>query len=453
MIETTISYLKKLLETNQYTAIKHILTTINPADAALLFEEMFEGNYDEKEFVLCFRLLPKDLAADTFAYMNPEMQKNLISTFSDKELREVLSQSFVDDTVDMIEEMPANVVARILRNSNPDTRKAINEILKYPEDSAGSIMTIEYVSLRKEMTVEEAFVRIRRVGVNKETIYTCYVTENRKLIGLITVKDLLIAEADCKIEDIMETHLIWVHTHEDKEVVANMFNKYDFLAMPVVDNEQRLVGIVTFDDAIDVIQEENTEDFSKMAAMEPIEDSYFRTSVFKHAKKRIVWLLVLMLSATLTGALITHYEEAFAAIPLLVSFIPMLMDTGGNCGSQSSTLIIRGLALDEIKFRDIFRVIFKELRISLVVSSALAFVNAVRIYLMYDHNIALAIVIGLSLIGTVVLAELVGCVLPLLAKKCRVDPAIMAAPLITTLVDTCSIFIYFNIAMRVFQLA
>ena len=302
------------------------------------------------------------------------------------------------------------------------------------------------------MTVSAAFENIRKVGVNNETIYTCYVTENRKLIGVITVKDLFMADEDDKISDIMETHIISVDTHEDKEIVGNMFQKYDFLALPVVDKDKRLVGIVTFDDAMDVIQDENTEDFSKLAAIAPNEDSYFRTGIFKHAKSRIVWLLILMISATVTQIITNKYEAAFAAVPLLVSFMPMIMDTGGNCGAQSSTLIIRGIALDEIHFSDFFKVVFKEFRISIMVCSVLAVVNGIRVYLMYDHNFLLALTIALSIIATVILSKMIGAMLPMLAKRVHLDPAIMATPLITTIVDCCSLFLYFNIAMMIFKI-
>lgn len=445
--------IEALLWMKRFAQVKDLISGENPADVAALFEGLFGEDYDEqKEFLILFRLLPKDMAAETFAYMNADMQQFLIEAFSDKELREMLSQSFIDDMVDIIEEMPANVVSRILRNSTTGARKAINEILRYPRDSAGSIMTIEYVSLHKDMTVEDAFAKIRRVGVNKETIYTAYVTENRKLIGMVTVKDLFMAEEDDKISDIMETNLISVDTHEDKEVVAQMFRKYDFLAMPVVDRDMHLVGIVTFDDVMDVIQEENTEDVTKMAAIAPNEEEYFRTGVFRHAMSRIGWLLFLMISATITQLIINKYSNAFEALPILVSFMPMLMDTGGNCGSQSSTMVIRSIALDEINFSDFFRVVFKEFRISIIVSSVLALVNGIRIYLMYDRNLMLSVTIAISLIATVILSKFIGAALPMLAKRCRLDPALMAAPLITTIVDSCSIFIYFNIAMYMFNI-
>ncbi|WP_066715201.1 magnesium transporter [Clostridium sp. Marseille-P299] len=435
-----------LLINKEFTAIKSIFEIANPADLALLFEE-----FSEKELVLLFRLLTKDKAAETFAYMDSELQRILIEAFTEKELRDVMEELYVDDTVDIIKEMPANVVTRILQISDPKTRESINTILDYPNDSAGSLMTTEYVNLRKDLTVKEALDRIRKVGVDKETIYTCYVTEHRKLIGIVSVKDMLLSDLNQTIDEIMETNVIFLNTHEDRETVVKMFDKYDFLAIPVVDQEQYLVGIVTIDDAMDVLQEETTEDITKMAAVVPSEESYFNTSVLKHAKNRILWLLLLMLSATLTGAIITEYENAFATIPLLVSFIPMLMDTGGNCGAQTSTMIIRGLALDEIHFSDFFKALFKEFRIALIVSVILSAVNGLRILLMY-HDPLLALTISLSLIGTVILSKCIGCMLPMIAKKCKVDPAIMAAPLITTLVDTCSVLVYFNIAMRIFKL-
>lgn len=448
-----LEVIAELLEQKKYMAVKDIISGANPADIAGFFEERFGDDFEEqREFLILFRLMPKDLAAEVFAFMNPDMQKHLISAFSDAELREMLANTFIDDTVDLIEEMPANVVSRILRNSSTGARKAINAILRYPKDSAGSIMTIEYVSLHQDMTVGESFAKIRRVGVNKETIYTCYVTENRKLVGIVTVKDLFLAEEDDRIGDIMETNIISVDTMEDKEIVANMFRKYDFLAIPVTDKDGRLVGIVTFDDAMDVIQEENTEDVTKMAAIAPNEDTYFRTGVLKHARSRIGWLLVLMISATITGMITTKYETAFDALPVLVSFMPMIMGVGGNSGSQSSTLVIRGLALGEIHFSDFFRVVFKEFRIAIIVSTILALVNGIRIYLMYDHDIQLAVTISLSIVCTVIISKLIGAMLPMLAKRCRLDPALMASPLISTIVDSCSIFIYFNIAMVIFGL-
>ena len=435
----------ELLNEKNYVKIKSIVKDLYPADLASLLETLSPRN-----ITLLFRLLPKELAAETFTFMDSDTQMHLISGFSDKELREILDEIFVDDTVDIIEEMPANVVSRILKNTDAETRKQINAILDYPTDSAGSVMTTEYVYLHKNMTTKEALDWIRKVGVVKETIYTCYITESRIYIGFVTILDLVTADEDATIESIMDSNVKFVYTHEDREDVAKKFSKYDFLAMPVVDNEERMVGIITFDDVLDVIAEENEEDFSKMAAMQPIEDSYFKTSVFTHAKKRIGWLLVLMLSATITGNLLTKYEEAFQAIPILVSFIPMLMSTGGNCGSQSSTTVIRGLATGEIQFKDFFKAVFKEFRISLIISVILAVTNGLRIFIFYK-NLQLSIVITLSIIGTVIIAEFIGCALPLIAKKVKLDPAIMATPLISTIVDTCSMLIYFQFATMIFS--
>lgn len=436
--------LEELLQEKKYVSAGNILKDMEPADIAILLEEC-----SKEEVLLLYRILPKELAAEVFVEMDGDTQEELIRAFSDKELKEVLDELYMDDTVDIIEEMPANVVKRILKHSDPDSRKAINELLKYPKDSAGSIMTIEYVSLRKTMTVEDAFARIRATGVDKETIYTCYVTEtNRTLVGIVSVKTLLLSDKQSLIGDIMDTSFISIETLDDQEDVAKKFDKYGFLAIPVVDKENRLVGIVTFDDAMDVIHEETQEDFEIMAAMTPSEDSYFKTSVWEHAKNRIFWLLFLMLSSTITGSILTTYEAAFASIPLLVSFIPMVMGTGGNCGSQSSTMIIRGLATDEIQMKDFWRAVFKELRIALLVGTCLAVVNGIRVYVFY-HSWEIALVLGLTLIVTTALAKSMGCMLPMLAKRLKLDPAIMAAPLISTIVDSCSVFVYFNIAMRI----
>lgn len=436
----------ELLAKREFKAIRSILDVMNAVDIASLLSEL-----EDKALAQAFRLIPKDKAAEVFSNMSSTMQAYLIDVFTEKELKDILDDLFMDDTVDLLEELPANVVTRILDAIDHEKRKQINILLHYPEDSAGSIMTTEYVDLRKEMMVAQAMAHIKRVGIHKETIYTCYVLEFRKLVGIVTAKDLMTADDDEKIEELMETEIISVNTHDDKEEAAHLFGKYDLLALPVLDVDGLMVGIVTVDDAMDVMVEEATEDITIMAAMNPSEKSYFDTGVFAHAKNRIVWLLVLMLSATLTGTIITNYENAFEAIPILVSFIPMLMDTGGNCGSQSSTLIIRGLALNEIQFKDIFKVIFKEFRISLIVGIALAAANSLRILIMYRRP-ELAIVIGLSLIATIIISKLIGCVLPLIAQKVHLDPAIMAAPLITTLVDTCSILIYFNIATHMFNL-
>ncbi len=436
----------KLLWAREFKAVRSILNVMNSVDIASTLEEL-EG----KDLVLAFRLIPKDKAADVFSNMNNSMQSYLVEMFTEKELKEILDELFLDDTVDMLEELPANLVTRILDVVDKDTRTQINAILNYPEDSAGSIMTTEYVDFKKAMTVSQAVAHIKETGIHKETIYTCYVLENRKLIGIVSAKDLLTSDDSEKIGDIMETEIISVNTHTDKEDVAKILSKYDLLAIPVLDAEELMVGIITVDDAMDVMEDEATEDITKMAAMNPSEKPYFETSVWGHAKNRIVWLLVLMLSATITGTILTHYENAFQAIPLLVSFIPMLMDTGGNCGSQSATLIIRGIALDEIHFSDILRVMFKEFRISLIVGCALAAANGLRILIMYQ-SLEMAFVIAMSLIATIVISKMIGCILPLCAKKIHLDPAIMAAPLITTLVDTCSVMVYFAIATQVFRL-
>lgn len=436
----------ELLEKRDFKTLKNTLEIMNAVDIALLL-----SNLEDKERAFAFRLIPKDKAADVFSNMSNPIQSYLVKIFTEKELRELLDNLYMDDTVDLLEELPANLVTRILHTVSSDKRDLINQLLKFPENSAGSIMTTEYVSLKKIMTIKETMKHIKEVGIHKETIYTCYVLENRRLIGIVSAKDLMTLDDNTFIQDIMETEIISVGTHTDQEETARLFSKYDLLALPVVDLDNRMVGIITVDDAMDVMVDEATEDISIMGAVNPSEKTYFETSVFSHAKNRFLWLLILMLSSTITGTIITQYENAFAAIPLLVSFIPMLMDTGGNCGSQSSTLIIRGLALDEIRFKDIFRVIFKEFRVALLVSLGLALANGLRIFIMYK-DLKLAVVIGLSLICTVILSKIIGCILPLFAKKINLDPAIMAAPLITTLVDTCSIIIYFTIATHIFQL-
>lgn len=434
--------LAALVEGKKYTTLRDILVTMNAVDVAAVFEDM-----PQDKLPLLFRLLPKELAAETFVEMAPEAQELLIQGFSDNELKEVVDELYVDDAVDIVEEMPANVVKRILQQADPEMRKMINEILKYPDDSAGSIMTTEYVSLRPNMTAEEAIKRIRRVGVDKETIYTCYVTDNnRKLIGMISLRTLMLADDDDVVQDIMETNVISANTLEDQESVAQMFTKYDFSALPVVDQENRLVGIITVDDAIDVLQEETTEDFEKMAAMAPSEKPYLKTGVLDLARHRIVWLLVLMISGMITGGILGRYEAAFAAMPLLVTFIPMLTDTGGNAGSQSSTLVIRGIAVGEITLRDLPRVLWKELRVSLLVGVVLSAVNFVRLMLTYPGQTAVALTVAITMVFTVLVAKTIGGALPLLAKVLHMDPAIMAAPLITTIVDAVSLVIYFTIA-------
>lgn len=436
----------KLLAQRQFKAVRSILDVMNEVDIASLLSDL-----EDKELALAFRLIPKDKAAEVFANMNNSMQTYLVEMFSEKELKELLDDLYMDDTVDLLEELPANLVNRILDTVNQSDRNLINQLLNYPDDSAGSIMTTEYVDIRETMTVAQTMAHIKETGIHKETIYTCYVTDQRRLLGIVSAKDLMTTADDILIRDLMQTEIISVTTHTDKEEVAQLFTKYDFLAIPVLDQDERMVGIVTFDDAMDVMVDEATEDITKMAAMSPSERTYFDTSVAAHAKHRIAWLLILMFSSTITGSIITKYENAFAAIPLLVSFIPMLMDTGGNCGSQSSTLIIRGIALGEIRFSDLFRVMFKEFRVSLIVGVVLAIANGLRIYLTYQQA-GMAIVIALSLVATVISAKLLGCILPMCAKKIGLDPALMASPLITTIVDASSIMIYFFIATKVFHL-
>lgn len=436
----------QLLSSKEYKKAQSVLTQNNAIDNAKLLESL-----DPKDCAFAFRLIPKDEASKVFSCMSSSMQAHLVDLFTQSELKEVIDSIYMDDTVDLLEDLPANLVKRILASVDSQKRNIINKLCKYPEDSAGSIMTIEYVSLRKEMTVQEALDHIKATGIHKETIYTCYVLENKKLLGIVSAKSLITSNRDTKIEKLMNKNIISVQTHTDQEEVAKLFRKYDLIAMPVLDSENCFVGIVTFDDVMDVMIDETNEDISKMAAIEPNEKGYFETTVWQHAKHRIMWLLILMFSATITGSIITRYENAFQAVPLLVSFIPMLMDTGGNCGSQSSTLIIRGLALGDIKFKDLFRVIFKEFRISLIVGAILAVANGLRIFIQYQ-NPQIAIVVALSLAVVVILSKFIGCVLPLFANKVGLDPAIMASPLITTIVDTCSILVYFNIAVHIFNI-
>ena len=437
----------ELLEQKKFNELKKYLERINGADFPSIFEAV-----DEKDMIIIFRLLNKEEAAEVFAELDADMQEKLINSFTDKELKYVVDNLFMDDTVDMIEEMPSNVVKRILRNVNDKDRKIINEILNYPDDCAGSIMTTEFIDLKENMTVSQAFDKIKKIGLKKETVYNCYVLDqNRKLLGVIDIKDLLIAGRDEVIKDLMDENVVTVNTLDDKEDVANTLAKYDYVALPVVDKENRLVGIVTVDDAIDVIQDEASEDFEKMAAISPNEDGYYKTSVLTHAKNRIVWLLFLMFSSIITGAVITHYEEAFAALPILVSFIPMIMGTGGNCGSQSSTLVIRGLAVDEIKAKDFLKVWWKEIRVALIVGVIMALVNCIRILIQY-HDLQLGIVVGLTLVITIAIAKSLGSMLPLICKKLKLDPAIMAAPLISTILDTCSVLVFFNVAVMIMGL-
>ncbi|MBE6655475.1 MAG: magnesium transporter [Ruminococcaceae bacterium] len=439
----------QMMEEKQFSQLRELLSDFPAADIAELFLDI----PDDKDPLL-FRILPKEMAADVFVEMDTDAQERLLYSFSDRELGEVFSELYMDDTVDIIEEMPANVVARILRLSPPEARKQINELLKYPEDSAGSVMTTEFVRLRKDMTVEEAFLAIRRVAIDRETVYTCYVTdEGRRLEGVITVKTLLLSEPDASLSEIMEENVVSIETHADREEVALMFNKYGFLALPVVDAENRLVGIITVDDALDVMHEEAEEDFAVMAAVTPTEEPYLRTGVFRIFVSRIPWLLILMLSATFTGMIISGFESALAACVALTAFIPMLMGTGGNSGSQSSTTVIRGISLGEIEFKDTLRVLFKELRVAVLCGICLAAATFAKVmlvdaYLMGNPQVTptVALVVSLTLLVTVVAAKLIGCILPILAKQVHLDPAVMASPFITTLVDAVSLLVYFAVA-------
>ena len=448
--------LLKMLEEKKYSTLRDILITMNPADVAGLFDGL-----EEKQIPVMFRLLPKEQAAETFVEMEPEAQQLLIQGFSDNELREVLDELYVDDAADLVEEMPANVVRRILGQADPEMRSSINQILRYPENSAGALMTMEYVSLRPDMTVEEAILRIRRQGVDKETIYTCYVLDkDRTLLGIVTVKDLLLAESDdTEIREIMTSNIISVTTQDDQEEVAKMFSKYNFLALPVVDTENRMVGIVTFDDAMDVMEEEATEDMEIMAAMTPSEKSYLKSSPFELYKHRIPWLMLLMVSATFTGMIISSFESALTKLAALTAFIPMLMDTGGNCGSQSSVTVIRALSLDELELSDVFTVLWKEVRTAVLCGISLAAVCFLKVLLvdrllMHNESISLGVdlVICLALGVTVVMAKMVGCTLPLLAKRLGFDPAVMASPFITTIVDALSLLVYFLFAKTILGL-
>ncbi len=440
----------ELIQNKNYSKLKELLNFLEPVDVAALLDEVPKENLP-----LLFRILSKEHAAETFVEMESDSQELLIRSFSDFELKAVLDELFLDDTIDIIEEMPANVVSRILRHSDSETRKNINNLLNYPKDSAGSIMTIEYIDLRKSMTVQEAINKIRTTGVDKETIYTCYVTDNdRKLIGLISVRTLLLSPNEAILEDIMETNIIYATTIDDKEETAQKINKYNFLALPVVDKEGRLVGIVTVDDAIDVLQDENTEDIEKMAAIVPIDKPYLRTSAFDIWKQRIPWLILLMLSATFTGKIITSYENALEACVVLTAFMPILMNTGGNAGGQTSVTIIRGLSLGEIEMSDIIRIIFKELGAALFCGITLGVVNFGKMLLIDSKSISasgqdvitVCLVVSVTMFIAVIIGKLVGCTLPIIAKRLGFDPAVMASPFITTIVDGCALIVYFNIA-------
>lgn len=448
-VSIIVSTLLTLLEEKKYPTVKEILVTMNPADIASAFEEM-----DESRLPVLFRLIPKEAAAETFVEMESDLQELLIRGFSDSELKEVLDELYVDDAVDIVEEMPANVVKRILAQADPELRQDINEILRYPENSAGSVMTVEYVTLRPDMTVKEAILRIRRTGFDKETIYTCYVTSYSKLIGFLTVKDLLLAQdEDTLIKDIMDQNVIFSNTHDDREEVVQMLSKYNFIALPVVDSELRLVGIVTFDDAMDVMEEEATEDIEIMAGMTPSDKTYLKSNVIDLFRHRIPWLLLLMVSATFTGIIMTKFENALAAQVVLAAFIPMLMDTGGNSGSQSSVTIIRALSLGELEFGNLIGVIWKEVRTAILCGSALAVACFGKIMLvdrliMHNPNVTLlvALTVCLTMVLTVMVAKVIGCTLPMIAKKLGFDPAVMASPFITTMVDAISLLVYFGMA-------
>ena len=437
-----------LIENKDFYNLKLLFREMEPADLAIVLEEF------QNKIGILFRILPKDLAAETFVEMESENQELLLSSFTDTEIKDIISELYIDDTVDIIEEMPANVVRRILNNSDAETRKTINEILNYPEDSAGSLMTTEYVSLDENITVADALKRIRRTGVDKETIYTCYVTKpDRTILGYVSAKKLLLSDEDMIIVDIMESNPIYVKTDEDKEVVAKEMSKYDLLAIPVVDKEYRLVGIITVDDAIDVMEAEATEDMEKMAAIIPSDKPYLSTGVFEIWKNRMPWLILLMLSATFTSQIITTFEGRLASCVVLTAFIPMIMGSGGNAGGQASVTIIRGLALEEIKLRDIFKVIFKELRVSILCGVALSIATFGKMILIdrlllgnSDVTYTIALIVSLTLLITIIVAKFVGCILPVLAKRIGFDPAVMASPFITTIVDALSLLIYFGIA-------
>lgn len=449
-METKINLdkMEELVELGNYRSLRELLSTLKEVDIAQFIEDL----QDEKS-VIVFRTLPKELAAEVFSHLLPDTQQHIIESITDREITEIIEDLFVDDAVDMLEELPASVVKRVMKNATPETRQLINQFLRYPENSAGSIMTAEFTDLRRSMTVGEAIQHIRRTGEDRETVYTCYVIdEQRVLDGVVTVKDLLLSHDDQIVEEIMTTDIISVTTTEDREEVAKLFSKYSLLSMPVVDHENRLVGIVTVDDAVDVMEQEATEDFEKMAAMHPSERPYLKTNVFVLAKNRILWLLVLMVSGMITGGILGKYEAAFASMPLLVTFIPMLTDTGGNAGSQSSTLVIRGMAVSEIKTRDLLKVMWKEMRVSILVGAVLSAVNFVRLVITYPGNELVALTVALAMFCTVVMAKTVGGVLPIIAKLLKADPAIMAAPLITTIVDACSLIIYFTLAGQLLNL-
>ncbi|MCG4570922.1 magnesium transporter [Clostridium cochlearium] len=441
-MKTEFEEIISLIREKKFHNAREKILELNPVHISDIIECL-----DISEAILVFRMLPKDMAVDVFNYLEKDFQTNIITGITDKEIKHIIEEIYFDDMIDLLEEMPANVVKKILKYSNVEERKLINEFLNYPEDSAGSLMTIEYVDLKKDMTVREALQHIKDTGVNKETIYTCYVIDKqRKLEGIISLRKLILSDYDLLVEDIMKTDIVFVNTNSDQEYVANVFKKYDLLVMPVVDNENRLTGIITIDDIMDVIDQETTEDFQKMAAMAPSEEKYLDTSVWTLAKNRLTWLVILMVSATFTGNIIKSFEDVLQSVVLLTAFIPMLMDTGGNAGSQSATLIIRSIALGEVQGKDILKVIWKELRVSLIVGFSLSLINFARIYYLEKTPFEVSLTVCITLFFTVILSKIVGAILPMIAKKIKVDPAIMASPLITTIVDATSLIVYFSVA-------
>ncbi|OUP22557.1 magnesium transporter [Lachnoclostridium sp. An196] len=448
MEQNDVSELQNYLDGHRFRELRSRLMKMNEADIAEFLEEL-----DHNQKVLIFRMLPKELATDVFAFLEADDQEDIINGITDAEIQNIIEDLFVDDAVDMLEELPATVVKRVMRMATPETRTLINQFLQYPENSAGSIMTAEYIGLKKYMNVEQSFSYIRAHGVDKETIYTCFVMDGeRHLEGVVTIRDLLMNPYETKIQDIMDINFIKAVTTDDQEEVMDLFNKYDLICLPVVDHENRLVGIVTVDDVVDVMEEEATEDFEKMAAMLPSDKPYLKTGIFELAKNRIVWLTVLMVSSMITGGILTYYEEAFAVLPLLVSFVPMLTGTGGNAGSQSSTMIIRCMAIGEVEPSDILKVIWKEVRVALVVGFLLAALNFLRLMIMYPGQIMICLTVVISLYITVIMAKSIGCTLPIIAKLLKLDPAIMAAPLISTIVDACSLIVYFRIACNLLNI-
>ena len=440
--------IRELLDTKQYTRLRQKLSELNDADIAAVMEEL-----EEEEMLKVFRILPKDMAADVFSYLEVENQQTIITSLSDKEAANIIDNLMADDATDLLEEMPANVVKKLLANASPDTRRDINHLLRYPEDSAGSIMTVEYVDLKENLTVAEAIDRIRKVGLDSETIYICYVLDpGRKLVGTVALRYLLLSDPDAVIGEMMHENVIAINTLMDQEEAARQFKKYDFTAMPVVDNEKRLVGIITVDDIVDIIEEETTEDMEKMAAIMPSDKPYMRTGIWETYKKRIPWLLLLMISAAFTGRIITAFEDALSVYVVLTAFIPMLMDTGGNAGGQASVTVIRGLSLGEIGYKDVLRVVWKEIRVAFMCGVTLAAANFCKLLWFDRVGIPVSAVVCLTLVVTVVIAKLVGCTLPVLAKRLGFDPAVMASPFITTIVDALSLLIYFSFATRLLGL-